>query len=201
MADPAKVPFRNASYEGQLVWTQAAMVGSADLGEALATARRIRILYDTAALNGYLFAPNRTGEARATVIFPCGHDTTAEAGWTNIPAAVTRGYNALVFEGPGPGDALCTQRLFLRPNFEHVLTPVLDWLMTRPDVHPGALVLVGRSFAGYLPRPPRSNTAADTRELGHAAVWPGDLVGGRLPLAPEHLRTSPHPNDRQGERT
>ena len=43
MADPAKVLFRNASYDGQLMRTLAAVLaGSADLGEALATARRGR---------------------------------------------------------------------------------------------------------------------------------------------------------------
>jgi hypothetical protein len=36
-----------------------------------------------------------------------------------------------VFEGPGQGEALYTQRLFLRPDFEHVLAPVLDWLLTQ----------------------------------------------------------------------
>ena len=42
MADPAKVLFRNASHDGQLMRTlAAAMVGGADLGEAMATARRI----------------------------------------------------------------------------------------------------------------------------------------------------------------
>ena len=113
-------------------------------------AEAVRIPYDTATLSGYLFAPDGTGEARPTVIFPCGYDSTAEAGWVNVPAAVERGYNALVFEGPGQGEALYTQRLFLRPDFEHVLTPVLDWLLTRPQVDPDALVLAGRSFAGYL---------------------------------------------------
>jgi predicted alpha/beta-fold hydrolase len=238
MADPAKVLFRNPSYDGQLMRTlAAALAGSADLGEALATARRIgkpsgdgwyetwsraadqaqqtaekarasgeqvsarhgflraseyyrqafyylrsdlddrrlqdayrahvdtfraaaalldhpaeavRIPYGTTTVSGYLFAPSGAGEARPTVIFPCGYDTTAEAGWVNVPAAVERGYNVLVFEGPGQGEALYTQRLFLRPDFEHVLTPVLDWLVTRPEVRPDALVLVGRSFAGYL---------------------------------------------------
>jgi hypothetical protein len=238
MADPAKVLFRNASYDGQLMRTlAAAMVGSADLGEAMATARRIgkpsgaawydawsrtagqarqtaeqarasgervsarhgflraseyyrqafyflrsdlddrrlqdayrahvdsfraaaalmdhpaeavRIPYDTTTVNGYLFAPDGASQARPTVIFPCGYDSTAEAGWGNVPAALERGYNALVFEGPGQGEALYVQRLFLRPDFEHVLTPVLDWLLTRPEVRPDALVLIGRSFAGYL---------------------------------------------------
>ena len=42
MTDPAKVLLRNASYDGQLTRTlAAAMAGSADLGEAMATARRI----------------------------------------------------------------------------------------------------------------------------------------------------------------
>jgi alpha-beta hydrolase superfamily lysophospholipase len=238
MTDPAKVLFRNASYDGQLTRTlAAAMAGSADLGEAMATARRIgkpsgtawydawsktadqarqsaeqtrasgerasarhgylraseyyrqafyflrsdldgrrlqdayrahvdtfrlaaalmdhpaeavRIPYDSTTVGGYLFAPDDSGEARATVIFPCGYDSTAEAGWANVPAALERGYNALVFEGPGQGEALYTQRMFLRPDFEHVLTPVLDWLLTRPEVQPGALVLIGRSFGGYL---------------------------------------------------
>jgi hypothetical protein len=113
-------------------------------------AEAVRIPYDTTTLSGYLFAPDDAGGARATVIFPCGYDSTAEAGWAGVLAAVERGYNALVFEGPGQGEALYTQRLFLRPDFEHVLTPVLDWLLIRPEVHPGALVLIGRSFGGYL---------------------------------------------------
>jgi len=266
MADPAKVLFRNASYDGQLVRTlAAAMAGSADIGEALATARRVGkpsatawydawsrtadqvrqtaeearasrervtarhgflraseyyrqafyffrsdlddrrlqgayrahvdtftaatslmdhpaeaicIPYDTTTLSGYLFAPNRACEARATVVFPCGYDSTAEAGWVNVPAAVERGYNALVFEGPGQGEALYLQRLFLRPDFEHVLTPVLDWLLTRPEVDPDALVLVGRSFAGYLA--PRA--ASFEHRLAALVCDPAQPdVGARIP--------------------
>lgn len=238
MTDPAKVFFRNASYDGQLVRTLAAAgVGGADLGEAMATARRVgkpsgaswheawsrtadgarrageaaqlsgdrvssrhaflraseyyrqayyfvrsdldgrrlqdayrahvdtfreavtlmdhpadpvRIPYDNSTLAGYFYAPDGSGRRRPTVVFPCGYDSTAEAGWVNVPAALDRGYNALVFEGPGQGEALFTQRLFFRADFERVFTPVLDWLLARPEVNPDALVLVGRSFAGYL---------------------------------------------------
>jgi dienelactone hydrolase len=56
----------------------------------------------------------------------------------------------LVFEGPGQGEALFTQRLHLRPDFESVLGPVLDWLLARAQVDASQVVLVGRSFAGYL---------------------------------------------------
>ena len=271
MTDPARVLFRDASYDGQLTRTlAAAMAGSADLGEAMATARRIgkpsgtawydawsktadqarqtaektrasgerasarhgylraseyyrqafyflrsdldgrrlqdayrahvdtfrsaaalmdhpaeavRIPYDSTTVSGYLFAPDDSGEARATVIFPCGYDSTAEAGWANVPAALERGYNALVFEGPGQGEALYTQRLFLRPDFEHVLTPVLDWLLTRPEVQPGALVLIGRSFGGYLA--PRAASfehrlaalVCDPAQPDMGARIPGGLAG------------------------
>lgn len=238
MSDPAKVFFRDPSYDGQLVRTlAAATVEAADLGEAMATARRVgkpsgtawhaawartaggaatvadaarrsgdgvtarhaflraseyfrqayyfirsdldderlqaayrshvemfeaacllmdhpaeqvRIPYDGTELKGYLFAPDRTGVARPTLLFPCGDDSTAEAGWVNVPPALQRGYNILVFEGPGQGEALFTQRLFFRPDFERVLTPVLDWLLARPEVDRTRLGIVGRSFAGYL---------------------------------------------------
>ena len=38
----------------------------------------------------------------------------------------------------------------MRHDFEVVLTAVLDWLTARADVDPQRIVLVGRSFAGYL---------------------------------------------------
>jgi pimeloyl-ACP methyl ester carboxylesterase len=83
-------------------------------------------------------------------VFPAGYDSTAEAGWVNVPAAIARGYNVLLFEGPGQGQALYVQGLWLRPDFERVLTPVLDWLMDRNEVDPARVALVGRSFGGYL---------------------------------------------------
>ena len=56
----------------------------------------VRIPYEATTLAGYLFAPDATGAARPTVVFPCGYDSTAEAGWVNVPPALQRGYNVLV---------------------------------------------------------------------------------------------------------
>jgi pimeloyl-ACP methyl ester carboxylesterase len=69
----------------------------------------------------------------------------------------------LVFEGPGQGEALIVRHLTFRPDFENVLTPVIDWLEAQPE-DPGPLILFGRSFAGYLA--PR----AATREHRLAAL-------------------------------
>jgi hypothetical protein len=113
-------------------------------------AEHVRIPYEGTTISGYLFAPDASGAARPTLLFPCGYDSTAEAGWTNVPPALQRGYNVLVFEGPGQGEALFTQRLFFRTDYEKVLTPVIDWLQGRPEVDASRIALVGRSFAGYL---------------------------------------------------
>jgi dienelactone hydrolase len=113
-------------------------------------AHAVQIPYEHTTLRGYLLAPAGADSKRPTVIFPAGYDSTAEAGWVNAPAALERGYNVVLFEGPGQGGALYLQHLVFRPDFEHVLTPLLDWLLARPEVDPSSLVLVGRSFAGYL---------------------------------------------------
>jgi hypothetical protein len=266
VTDPAKVFFKNPSYDGQLVRTlAAATVQGADLGEALATARRVarldggqwyeawsqtaaaaisasgsalstgdtvtarhallraseyfrqayyfirsdlddarlqnayrrhveafraaaglmgqpveqvRIPYEETTLAGYLFSPDDTGAPRPTLVFPCGYDSTAEAGWVNVPPALERGYNVLLFDGPGQGEALFTQRLYFRPDFERVLTPVLDWLLARAEVDRARVVVVGRSFAGYLA--PRA-AAFEARLAGLVCDPAQPDMGARVP--------------------
>ncbi len=113
-------------------------------------AERVKIPFEQTYLIGYFYAPDDMGTKRPTLLFPCGYDSTAEAGWVNVPAALERGYNVLVFEGPGQGEALFNQRLHFRPDFESVCAPIIDWLVARSDVESNSLVLIGRSFAGYL---------------------------------------------------
>jgi alpha-beta hydrolase superfamily lysophospholipase len=117
----------------------------------------VPIPYQGTSLPGYLAGPGASRVPRGVVVFPCGYDLAAEGGWPYMPDAVARGYAALVFEGPGQGSVLYEQRLPLRHDFEAVLSPVLDWLTTRPWVDPRRIVLAGRSFAGYLA--PRAATA------------------------------------------
>ena len=113
-------------------------------------AERVQIPFEQTYLIGYFYAPDDKGTKRPTLLFPCGYDSTAEAGWVNVPAALERGYNVLVFEGPGQGEALFNQRLHFRPDFESVCAPIIDWLVSRSEVESSAMVLIGRSFAGYL---------------------------------------------------
>ena len=56
----------------------------------------------------------------------------------------------LAFDGPGQGAALLQQGLALRPDFENVITPVLDYLVSRADVDPNRVALIGLSLGAHL---------------------------------------------------
>ena len=111
----------------------------------------VAIPYQDISLQGYLCRPDTSATPRPTVICPAGYDSTAEAGYSlSAIAAVRRGMNCLVYEGPGQGGVLYEQRRYFRHDYEAVLAPVVDWLVTQPGVDVERLVLFGRSFAGYL---------------------------------------------------
>ena len=121
---------------------------------------RIAIPYEDTTLEGYFFhgardAPSDGGPtARPTVILNNGSDGPVCDMWgAGGAAAVERGWNALVFDGPGQGAALFRQQLHFRPDWEAVITPIVDHLLTRDDVDPRRIALSGVSQAGYwVPR-------------------------------------------------
>jgi hypothetical protein len=72
---------------------------------------------------------------------------------TGGAGALARGYNCLTFDGPGQGYALWKQKLYFRPDWEKVLTPVIDFALTRPEVDPKRIAVQGISQGGYwIPR-------------------------------------------------
>jgi hypothetical protein len=115
---------------------------------------RVEIPYEESTLPGYFMRSGPPDEPRPTVILNNGSDGPISAMWVQGGAAAfARGYNALAFDGPGQGAALHLQHLYFRPDWEHVITPVVDHLLTRPDVDPARIVITGVSQAGYwVPR-------------------------------------------------
>jgi hypothetical protein len=107
-----------------------------------------------ASMTAYLFrATDRADDVspRPVVLAPCGYDSTAEAGYpATAHMAVSRGYDCLVWEGPGQGGMLYEHGVPMRPDFEIVLRLAVDWLVAQPGVDGSRLGMVGRSFAGYL---------------------------------------------------
>jgi hypothetical protein len=116
-----------------------------------AVAERIEIPYEGTTLPGYFFRTGRAGSPRRTLIFNNGSDGSVAGAWTGgIAAAVARGWNAMTFDGPGQNAALVRQRLAFRPDWENVVTPVVDFLAARSDVDAEKLALLGVSQGGYL---------------------------------------------------
>ena len=91
------------------------------------------------------------GRPRKTLIVNGGYDSTAEEAFLfSGAAALARGCNALVFDGPGQGAAIFEDGLVFRPDWEQVIGPVVDDLFERPEVDRRRVALMGISFGGYL---------------------------------------------------
>ena len=112
----------------------------------------VSIPFEPVALNGYMLRADGSDHApRATVLFPGGFDGTCEEMFKyGARGAVRHGWNALTWDGPGQGGQLIAHGVTMRPDFEAVLKPVVDWVVEQPYVAGGSVCLVGRSLGGYL---------------------------------------------------
>ena len=96
------------------------------------------------------FFPSPSGSGRRpTVIISEGSDgQNVETMQFGVTAALARGYNVVLFEGPGQMTPLFKRRVVFTPNWNKVIAPVLAWARGRADV--GKVALVGISFGGML---------------------------------------------------
>lgn len=113
---------------------------------------RIHIPYeDTTTLPGYFMKTESSGQTPPLLIVHTGFDGTAEELYFEVGfAAVKRGYNCLIFEGPGQGEVIREQNIPFRYDWGKVVTRVVDYAVTRPDVDENRIALMGFSLGGYL---------------------------------------------------
>jgi hypothetical protein len=146
---------------------------------------RLAIPYEGQALPGYIFRPDASGAPRPTLVLTNGSDGSVTGMWASgAAAAVARGWNAVVYDGPGQQTMLFDRGVPFRPDWETVLTPVVDAVVARNDVDASKLLAYGISQAGYwLPR-----ALAFEKRFVAAVVDPGvvDVSTSWLaPLPPE----------------
>jgi pimeloyl-ACP methyl ester carboxylesterase len=111
----------------------------------------LEIPYEGTTLPGYFHSPDASGQPRPTILLHTGFDGSAEEmHWSGARAAVERGYNVLVFDGPGQFGPVHRQGLHFRPDWEKVVSPIVDFALRRDDVDPRRIALYGVSFGGYL---------------------------------------------------
>jgi pimeloyl-ACP methyl ester carboxylesterase len=89
-----------------------------------------------------------------TLIVHGGFDSILEELYSYAAApAIERGYNCLTFEGPGQGEVIRKQKIPFRHNWEKVVTPVFDFIVSRSkefNVDLRRVALMGISMGGYL---------------------------------------------------
>ena len=111
----------------------------------------VLIPYEDTALPGYFYHVDDSGAPHPTLILQTGFDGTQEELYNQgAIAAVRRGYNCLTFEGPGQGEVIREQGIPFRYDWEKVITPVVDYAMSRPEVDQDRVALFGISMGGYL---------------------------------------------------
>ena len=110
---------------------------------------RVRIPYRGSWLPGYFLRPAGSHLVRPTVILNNGSDAqNVDLFAFGGAAALERGYNALIFEGPGQGSMLFEREIPYQPDWEQVVTPIVDWLSARPDVDRKRIAITGWSMCG-----------------------------------------------------
>lgn len=110
----------------------------------------VAIPYGNATLPGYFYKVDNSGKARPLLIVQTGFDGCQEELHPYATEGLKRGYNVLTFEGPGQGGVIRVQHLPFRADWENVITPVIDYAVSRPDVDENRIALWGISLGGYL---------------------------------------------------
>jgi pimeloyl-ACP methyl ester carboxylesterase len=114
----------------------------------------LQIPYQDSFLPGYFLSPDKDTNqiARKTILIMSGYDGTSEEIFFGAGrAALERGYNILLFDGPGQVGALRFHpHMSFIPDYSQPITAVVDFALKRKDVDPNQLALYGISLGGYF---------------------------------------------------
>src|ERR687894_182741 len=154
----------------------------------------IEIPFEDRTLPAYFVTVDDSGKPRPTIVHTNGYDSTIqEMYFAHAPSAIRRGYNILLFDGPGQGRNLIKDGNHIRPDWENVVRPVIDYALTRPEIDPKKIALGGWSFGGFLA--PRA--ASFEHRIAALVADPGQWDEGQaflrvLPLTDEQKAAFPN---------
>lgn len=111
------------------------------------------VQFDGRRLPAYLVpaADSTRGEPRPLLIATNGYDSNvADMYLAMARATVERGYHCVVFDGPGQGAPLVHDGVAMVPEWDRVVSAVVDAVIDRPDVDAAKIALYGWSLGGQL---------------------------------------------------
>jgi len=134
---------------------------------------------------GWFLRPSGERKRRPTVLMNNGSDAQAIDLWSaGGLASLQRGWNVLIFDGPGQGGMLFEKNQTFVPQWEKVIRPIVSWLRKRSDVDGDAIVLSGSSFGGELvPRAAAYESRLAAISMDPGVVDAGSVYQDQLPPA------------------
>lgn len=135
----------------------------------------IKIPYENTYLPGHFYRAKTENEKAPLMILIPGRDTFAEDTRWMYDGLLKRGIHCLVFDGPGQGFALRQLGLPFRPDWENVVTPVIDYALKEfTCIDEKRIGAFGVSFGAFLlPR-----ACAFEKRIKLAVVNPGNINWG-----------------------
>ncbi len=117
-----------------------------DRAAGLLGGESLSIAYEETALPGTFFSAGRG--RRPLVVIDHGGPVRSAAAWAAAQAAAaSRGFHWMIFDGPGRGAAALRQGLVLRADWESVLGPVVEAMVSRSDVDGDRIAIIGMEHA------------------------------------------------------
>jgi len=128
---------------------------------------QIEIPCETVSLPSYFLRPTVDPAPAPTVIVLGGIDAFSEEMYFKIGRAlVRRGYQVLLPDGPGQGEAR-RRGIFARVDYEVAVSALVEYLCARGDVDRERIALIGSSMGGYF----AARGAAFEPRLCACVVW------------------------------
>lgn len=178
--DPSDPRVVNTWRKGRDVFLEAA-----SLSEGLL--EYVDIPYEGDTLPGYFCRVDNSGKKRPLLLIQTGLDATAEDLYFILAvSAVKRGYNCLIFEGPGQGEVIRIKNLPFRYDWEKVVTPVVDFALKQKEVDPSEIAIIGYSMGGYLA--PRALAYEHRIKYGIADGGVFSVFDGLMTKFPENIK-------------
>jgi fermentation-respiration switch protein FrsA (DUF1100 family) len=102
-------------------------------------------------LPGYLFMPEHAQGPLPLVIVVRGLAEGIHQSWPlGVADALSRGYAALAFDGPGQGAAFFERDIVARHDWEVVISAVIETMADRPEIDEGRIMVVGVDQGSYF---------------------------------------------------